>query len=93
MVEIDLEDFIEEVKFQMTEHEELDEATIKDWESKARAWVDTHKDKKGRIIKGKEDIIIKVKDEDVMYEIAEKFYQSYRKDNIKDYWYKFTLLP
>lgn len=92
MMEIDFEDFIEEVKFQMTEYEELEEQTIKDWEVRARKWVDEHEDKKKRIMKLKEDIILKIKDEDVMYEVAQKFYQAYRNDKVKEYWYKFTLI-
>ena len=92
MIEMDFEDFIEEVKFQMTEFDALDEKTIKEWEAKARTWVDKHDDKKRRIIKHDDEIIVKVKDEEVCFEIAEKFYKAVKYDKVKDYWYKFTLI-
>lgn len=91
MMEMDLEDFIEEVKFQMTEFEALDEKTIKDWEKKARKWVDTHDDRK-RIIKHRDEILVKITDEEACIDVAEKFYKAYKNDKIKEYWYKFTII-
>lgn len=91
MMEMDLEDFVEEVKFQMTEYEALDEKTIKEWEAKARKWVDKHSDKKYGIIKHRDEILVKVKDEEACIEIADKYYKAFKNDKLKDYWYKFTL--
>lgn len=91
MVEMDLEDFIEEVKFQMTEYDILEKDIIMDWEARARKWTATHVDKK-RIIKMGQDITLVVKNEEIMEEIALKYYQAVKQDKVKDYWYRFKLL-
>jgi hypothetical protein len=91
-MELDLEDFLEEVKFQMTEYDRLEKEIILDWEAKARQWVETHKDKKYITYKAKDDIQIKIKDEDIMFDIALKFYQAVKKDQIQEYWKTFQLI-
>ncbi|ROR23454.1 hypothetical protein EDD66_11461 [Mobilisporobacter senegalensis] len=88
MIEIDFEDFVEEVKFQMTEYEELDETTILDWETKLRKWVKEHKEKKFFHVKSKDDIAVFLRDEDEMYELAEKFYRAYKNNKLDEYWKK-----
>lgn len=92
MTEIDLEDFLEEIKFQMTEYEELDEKIILDWELRTRRWVKDHNDKKRRIVKLKRETLIKVEDEDITYTIAERFYRAYSTGKLEEYWAKFSLL-
>lgn len=86
MIEIDFEDFIEEVKFQLTEYEELEEEVILDWEKKMRAWILNHTDKKAFRIKSKDDICIYLKDEDEMYDIANQYYTALKNTKDKDYW-------
>lgn len=88
MIEIDLEDFVEEVKFQMTEHEELDEETIINWEVRLREWILGHEDKRKYHVKSKDDIKIFLKDEDEMDEIAEKFYIAVKSNRTDQYWKK-----
>ena len=96
MIEIDLYDFIEDIKYEMTEYEILDEKTIKDWEKRARNWIEEHDDKKKRIVKLKNRIIVKVKDEEVAYDlacdIAEKYDQACQSSKTDEYWSKFSLL-
>lgn len=91
-MELDLEDFIEEVKFQMVELEELEEEVILDWEKRAREWVNTHEDPKKRIIKYRNSIFVKVKDDDVMAEVAAKFFKAFRGNSLDQYWKTFTLI-
>lgn len=91
-MELDFEDFVEEIKFQMTEYEELTESIILEWEDRVREWIRRYKDRTGRIIKKGEDIIIRVIDEDMEYKIAAKFYDAYRKNGLEGYWKKFNLL-
>lgn len=91
-MELDFEDFIEEVKFQMTEYELLEETTILDWETKAREWVIKHPDKKYLKVISEDDIQVKVKDEDVMYEIALSFYRAVKNNQVEEYWKRFKLI-
>lgn len=88
--EIDLEDYIEEVKFQMTEWDGLDEDIILDWEEKAREWVDTHQDK--RMIKKHDEVTLLVKDEDIYSELARLYYRAVRDGKEREYWAKFHIL-
>lgn len=88
MIEVDLEDYLEEVKFQMTEYEELEETTILEWEAEFRNWILSHQDKKKCIIKNKNDITIILNDEDEMEEVAAKFYKAYKNNKTIQYWKK-----
>ena len=88
----DFEDFIEEIKFQMTEYDELTEEVILDWEKRVREWIMKHSDGKMIIVKDEDDITIMVKDEQIMYDIALKYHNAFRKNETKEYWDKFSLL-
>ncbi len=89
MIEMDFDEFIEEVKFQMTEYDVLEDSMIFDWEDKVREWVDSHDDK--RIVRHGEDITLKIKDEEICEEIAKEYYKAV-KNNLEDiYWNRFSL--
>ena len=91
MIEYDLEDFLEEVKYQMTLWDYLEEDMIFEWEDKAREWVDRHAN--SRIIKkGKDDITILVKDEDMFEEMARLYYRAKRDQTEEEYWKTFKLV-
>lgn len=88
----DLEDYLEEIKYLMTEYDELTEEVILDWEEKVRQWVDKNIDDKN-IRKRKEDeILIKVKDENIFWDMALKYHNFYRKGQVEEYWENFDLL-
>lgn len=88
----DLEDYLEEVKYLMTEYDELTEEVILDWEEKVREWVNSNIDGKN-IRKRKEDeILVIVKDENIFWDIALKYHNFYRKGKEDDYWQEFNLL-
>ena len=88
----DLEDYLEEVKFLMTEYEELTETIILDWEKKARKWVDNNIDGKNIRKRREDEILVIVKDENIFWDIALKFHNFYRKGKEKEYWDNFSLI-
>lgn len=88
----DFEDYVEEVKFQMTEYDNLTEEIILDWEKKIREWILTNNDGKNIIVKSPEDIFIVVKDENIMYNVALRFHNAVRKGTQDEYWKNLTLL-
>lgn len=92
----DFEDFIEEIKFQMTEYDRLTEDDILDWEDKARAWVDENPDQRYLNYKSADDITVKLKNEDaaveVPQEIARLYYRAVRDDAVDKYWDDFKLM-
>jgi len=82
----DLEDFVEEVKFMLTEYDEMTKEIILDWENKFREWIDRKSSSKFIKYNSKDDIHIQVKDEDIMYKIAFKYYKAYKNNTCKEYW-------
>ena len=61
----DLDDYLEEVKYLMTEYEDLTEEIILEWEEKVREWVEKNIDGKSIKKKNDDEILIKVKDENI----------------------------
>ena len=88
----DLEDYLEEVKFLMTEYEVLTENVILDWEKKARKWVDNNIDGKNIRKRHEDEILVIVKDENIFWDIALKYNNYYRKGKEKEYWDNFSLI-
>lgn len=88
----DLEDYLEEVKFLMTEYEVLTENVILDWEKKARKWVDNNIDGKNIRKRHEDEILVIVKDENIFWDIALKYNNYYRKGKEKEYWDTFSLI-
>ena len=88
----DLEDYLEEVKFLMTEYEVLTEEIILDWEKKARKWVDSNIDGKNIRKRREDEILVIVKDENIFWDIALKYNNYYRKGKEKEYWDNFSLI-
>lgn len=95
-MELDFEDFIEEIKFQMTEFDRLTEEDILDWEDKAREWVNENHNQKYLKYKSPDDILVKLKNEDaaveVPQEIARLYYRAVRDDKVLEYWDDFKLM-
>ena len=87
----DIDDYLEEVKFQLTEFNEMTEEIILDWEQKARQWVNNHIDGKHIISKFSDEILITVKDEDIMAEIALDYHRAFRDNTVDTYWKKFKI--
>lgn len=89
----DLEDFIEEVKFQMTEYDDLGKEKILEWEEKARSWILRNKNRKSINYKSDDEIYIPLKSEDVdvMEEIARVFHLAVKRGTEEEYWNNFKL--
>lgn len=93
MMEYDLEDYLEEVKFQMTLWDYLEEDMILEWEDKAREWVAKFNKPKCRsIIKRGEDVTILVKDEKIFEDLARLYYRAKRYDGEAEYWKNFSMI-
>jgi len=95
-MELDFEDFIEEIKFQMTEFDRFTEEDILGWEEKARVWVKENQSQRYLKYKSEDDIIVKLKNEDaaveVPQEIARLYYRAVRDDKVEAYWEQFKLM-
>lgn len=91
-MEMDFEDFIEEIKFQMTEYDILEEEIILDWEERVRQWMKDNRHKSCVRYKSEDDILIRVRNEDAMEEIALKFYKAVRNQQEDKYWKTFELI-
>lgn len=89
----DLEDFIEEVKFLMTEYDNLDKEKILEWEEKARAWILRNKKHKSIKYESDDEIYIPLESEDVdvMEEIANVFHTAVKTGQEKEYWDTFEI--
>ena len=88
----DLEDYLEEIKFLMTEYDELTEEIILAWEDKTRKWVDNNIDGKNIRKRREDEILVIVKDENVFWDMALKYHNYYRKGNEDEYWENFSLI-
>ncbi len=95
-MDFDFEDFIEEIKFQMTEYDRLTEEDILDWEDKVRAWVNENPKERYLKYKSSDDITVRLKNEDaaveVPMEIARLYYRAVRDDAVEAYWDDFKLM-
>lgn len=88
----DLEDYLEEIKYLMTEYDELTEEVILEWEEKVRQWVEDNIDGKSIRKKKEDEILIKVKDENIFWDMALKYHNFYRKGQVEEYWENFSLI-
>lgn len=91
MESMDIDDFIEEVKFQMTEYDAISEEAIFAWEDKARSYIMRQKHNKNVIVKSEEEVWIKVYDMNLMEQIALQYYRAIRDNKIDEYWKSFQL--
>ena len=92
MEQWDFEDFVEEVKFQMTEYDDLTEEIILDWEERVREWIMANADGKKIKVKSEDEIYVMISDEQIMYDIALRFHNAVRKGEEEKYWDNFLLL-
>lgn len=91
MESMDIDDFIEEVKFQMTEYDAIREEAIFAWEEQARAYIMKQKHNKNVIVKSADEVWIKVYDMNLMEQIALQYYRAIRDNTVKEYWKSFAL--
>ena len=85
----DLEDYLEEIKYLLTEYDEMTEEIILDWEQKVREWVSKNL-KDNKIKHNKDDIKIMIQDENIFWDMALKYHNYYRKGKQDEYWREFN---
>lgn len=87
----DIEDYLEEIKYLLTEYDEMTEEIILEWEDKAREYIMSHSDGKKIKMKSEDDIQIAVKDEQIFWDMALKYHNFYRKGEVDKYWDEFDV--
>ena len=87
----DIEDYLEEIKYLLTEYDEMTEEVILEWEDKAREYIMSHSDGKKIKMKNEDDIQIAVKDEQIFWDMALKYHNYYRKGEEDKYWKEFDV--
>ncbi|MBE5934537.1 MAG: hypothetical protein E7262_01930 [Lachnospiraceae bacterium] len=87
----DIEDYLEEIKYLLTEYDEMTEEIILEWEEKARECIIKMSDGKKIKMKNEDDIQIAVKDEQIFWDMALKYHNYYRKKQIDEYWKEFDV--
>ena len=88
----DIEDYLEEIKYLLTEYEEMTEEVILDWEDRAREYILKHNDGKNIKVKNEDDIKIMVKDEQIFWDMALKYHNYLRKGMKDAYWKEFNVM-
>ena len=87
----DIEDYLEEIKYLLTEYDEMTEEVILEWEDKAREYIVSHSDGKKIKMKNEDAIQIAIKDEQIFWDIALKYHNYYRKGEVDRYWKEFNV--
>ncbi|MFP4697898.1 MAG: hypothetical protein ACLFMO_04235 [Eubacteriales bacterium] len=87
-----LEDFLEEVKLEMTGYEEIDEDLIKNWECRAKDWVYLNIGKKNRIIKENNSIYVEIDDESEIFKVVDRYFSAIDNNETEKYWQGFFLI-
>ena len=94
MIKLEIEEFVEEVKAEMYGYEEIEDSQINDWENKFREWVKKESGKKiknNRIKLGPNSIIIELKDETDIFQIADKYLVAVVNNEVDKYWIDWQL--
>lgn len=89
MIKLPIDEFIFEVKEEILSYEELGEKKANEWESNFIKWLEDENIKK-KYVKGKgEKKFYEIKDESIIFEIADKYYDSVLQKKEDLYWSKF----
>ena len=88
----DIEDYLEEIKYLLTEYDEMTEEVILAWEAKAREYIMKHNDGKKIKVKSKDDVQILIKDEQIFWDMALKYHNYVRKGMEDIYWKEFDVI-
>ncbi len=88
MIKIDIEDFIFEVKDEISCYEEIGIEGAEKWEADFRKWLESSKKKKNVIKKG-DKIMFAVGDESEIFDIADEYLQALEENKLEEYWNSF----
>jgi hydroxylamine reductase (hybrid-cluster protein) len=87
MLKMDVEDFIEEIKFEIISTEELGEGKAIEWELKFRELLKLNKVSIAKEVKGKS--IVSIKDESTLFSYADNYWAAIDSGEEEQYWHRF----
>lgn len=88
MIRLDIEDFIFEVKDEMSCYEDIGFDGADKWEISFRKWLESDK-KKTNIIKKGDKLQYTISDESEIFDIADEYLNALEKNKIDEYWRNF----
>ncbi len=88
MIKLDIEDFIFEVKDEMSCYEDIGTDGADKWEADFRKWLENSKNKKNVFKKG-DKLQYAIGDESEVFDIADEYLQAVEENKIREYWDKF----
>ena len=88
-MKIDIEDFIFEVKDEISCYEEYGKKQADKWEEGFINWLGNNKIKKKNIKKEGEKVFYTIDDESEIFDIADEYISSIEEDNEENYWKDF----
>jgi hypothetical protein len=91
-MEFELDEFLEEIKVEMSGYEEITEELINNWETRTKAWILENVNKKNRIIKNNNSIYIQLDDESDIFKVVDRYLAAVDGDEVEAYWQGFSLL-
>lgn len=88
MIKLDIEDFIFEVKDEMSCYEEIGTKGADLWETAFRNWLKEGKNQENVIKKG-DKIMFALGDESEIFDIADEYLNALENNKVEEYWKKF----
>ena len=88
MIKLDIEDFIFEVKDEMSCYEDIGPDGADKWETNFRKWLESDK-KKTNIIKKGDKLQYTLSDESEIFDIADEYLNALDENKIDEYWNNF----
>ncbi len=89
MIKLPINEFIFEVKEEILSYEELGEKKADEWEKNFIKWLEDENIKKKYVKGNGEKKFYEIKDESVIFEIADEYYDSVLQKKEDLYWSKF----
>lgn len=91
-MELELEEFLEEIKIEMSGYEEIDEALINGWETKVKTIIEEEGTKLKGLIKKGGRYYISLEDETDIFRVVDRYFAAIDNEEIEAYWDDFSLL-
>lgn len=87
-MKLTIEEVLESVKDELLCYEE-GEKVIAKWEREFQEWMTKHKGKHRDISVEKNSVLLKIKDEEEIFEMADSYMDALSEGSVKQYWEKF----
>lgn len=88
MIRLNIDDFIFEVKDEISCYEDIGTEGADKWEADFRKWLESDKKKKNIFKKG-DKLQYAIGDESEVFDIADEYMQALEENKIKEYWDNF----